>query len=174
MTHLAGLTGQELVHTTISAALGLDRGTVAGHLALLKTVFLIRPLPAWSRSPTGRTTKRPKVHLTDTGLASALQGLDVRRLAATQAPLRGPLVESFVHAELLRQRTWTDQPFSLSHWREANGAEVDIVVEITGTGIVGIECKATVQYPVGRLPRLAGLPGPDRRRLPARHRAVPG
>ena len=143
LVHCTALTGQELVHTGMGTALGLDRSTVAHYLSLLETAFLIRPLPVWSRNPTARTSRRPKVHITDTGLASALQHVDARTLASPQAPLRGPLVESFVHAELLRQRTWTDRPVSLSHWRESGGPEVDLVVETPGAGVVGIECKAS-------------------------------
>ena len=53
------------------------------------------------------------------------------------------MLESFVFAEVRRQSTWLEEPCTLSHYRDRDGFEVDIVVEDVTGGIVGIEVKAS-------------------------------
>lgn len=45
--------------------------------------------------------------------------------------------------ELIRQQTWSRTAFTISHFRESGGAEVDLVLEIRGGKILGIGVKAT-------------------------------
>lgn len=53
------------------------------------------------------------------------------------------LLESFVAAELLRQRTWSAREFSIFHYRNRNknNEEVDLVLEFNDGSIIGIEVK---------------------------------
>ena len=83
---IAASTGTELNMQAASSRLGIDRATLASYLAWMETVFLVHRLPAWSRSPAARTVRRPKVHMTDTGLAASLLGLDARALTIPTAP----------------------------------------------------------------------------------------
>lgn len=143
LRYLAGKTAQELVKTRLADEVGLERHALAGYLPLLETVFLIRELPAWSRNPLGKVTRTPKIHLTDTGLAAHLHGVTPAALAQPIAPLRGQLVETFVHNELLRQLSWSDETLSLFHWRDREGAEVDLVAETSAGLVFGLETKAS-------------------------------
>jgi uncharacterized protein len=62
----------------------------------------------------------------------------------------GPLVESFVAVELMKQSSWCTRDVALSHFRDRNGAEVDVIVEDrTGGRVAGIEIKAGAN-PVAR------------------------
>ena len=45
--------------------------------------------------------------------------------------------------EVARQLTWSDTEASLFHWRDRDGAEVDIVLERPNGDVVGIEVKAS-------------------------------
>ena len=141
---LAGGTATELVRSRLAEATGMDRNTLSGYLPLLDTVFLTRELPAWSRNPLGKVTRHPKGFVCDTGLAASLHGVTAEALARPIAPLRGQLVETFVHNELVKQRTWATNEVTLHHWRDRGGAEVDIVVESADGRVFGIECKSAL------------------------------
>lgn len=157
LTFLAGGTARELVKTKLANSVGIERNTLAGYLSLLDTVFLTRELPGWSRNPLGKVAKHPKLHLCDTGLAAHLHGLDADALAQPVSPLRGQLVETFVHNELVKQRAWSSQEIALYHWRDRQGAEVDLVIETPAGQVYGIECKASLSVTVEDFKWLAKL-----------------
>lgn len=125
----------------LSRDAGIPHNTLKRYLALLQATFLIRLLPAWSRNPGKRFTKAPKLHMTDTGLASHLLGFDATRLAGHPTHW-GRLVETFVVSEIMRQATWSPFPVQASHFRLATGQEVDLVLEDGGGRVVGVEVKA--------------------------------
>jgi hypothetical protein len=83
------------------------------------------------------------MYVTDTGLAAHLQGVAATGLAKPIAPLRGPLVETFAHNEIVRQMEWSDHALILSHWRDRDGAEVDLVIETADGTVFGLEVKAS-------------------------------
>jgi uncharacterized protein len=143
LTLAAAATAQEPNLIKTASELGLYRTTVNRYLTLLETVFLVRSLPAWSRNLYARAVRRPKLHITDTGLAAYLLSVDAEGLAARVSPARGPLVETFIVNELAKQATWSPFRLNLYHWRVSQGAEVDLVVERTNGRVVGIEAKAT-------------------------------
>jgi uncharacterized protein len=142
LSYLASITAQEHNSVHTSNKTGLHRATVNRYLELLEAVFLIHRLPAWSRNPTARVVKHAKVHLTDTGLATALLGISPESLTKPVAPARGALVETFIVNELAKQATWSESEVRLHHWRVSGGAEVDVVLERDDGQIVGIESKA--------------------------------
>ena len=143
LRYLAGETSHELIVTKLAHEIGLDRSTLTNYLPLLATVFLTRELPAWSRNPLGKVTQRPKVHLCDTGVAAALHGVTAEALERPISPLRGQLVESFVHNELVKQRTWCEEDVELYHWRDRDGAEVDLILETADGRVCGVEVKSS-------------------------------
>ena len=99
----ATATASEMNVTTAAGRLGLDRSTVVSYLEWLRTVFLIHELPAWSPNFRSRAVRRPKLHLTDTGLAAHLLGAGPDMLARPATPITGPLVETFAVNEIARQ-----------------------------------------------------------------------
>ncbi|GAA3120888.1 hypothetical protein GCM10017600_15560 [Streptosporangium carneum] len=139
----AASTAQEPNLVKVGSDLQLHRTTVTRYLGLLETVFLIRQVPAWSRNLVARAVRRPKLHVTDTGLATHLIGVDADGLAARISPARGPLVESFIVNEIAKQATWAPFRIGLHHWRISQGAEVDLVLERNNGRVVGVEAKAT-------------------------------
>ncbi len=66
----------------------------------------------------------------------------------------GPLVETFVATELLRQLSWSTNRATLFHFRDRSGIEVDLVLEPPDGRVVGIEVKATS---TSRIDHLRGL-----------------
>ncbi len=140
---MAGSTAQELNVSEASRRLGLHRVTVQSYVDWLHSVFLAEPLPAWSRNLANREIKRPKLHLTDTGLAAALLGLSPDSLARPTSTAAGPLLESFVANEMLRQLSSATRAPSVMHWRQNSRHEVDIVLERPAGDVVAVEVKAT-------------------------------
>ena len=104
------------------------RPTIGDYITLLERLFLLERLPAWHRNRLKRLVKSPKLHLGDTGIASALLGVDAATLAADRA-LLGRLLETFVYQELRRQASWHDAPMTFFHFRDKDRAEVDIVID---------------------------------------------
>jgi len=119
----------------------LTRPTIRDYVTLLARVFLLEELPAWHSNRLRRLVKKPKLHLCDTGLACALLGVNAKGLAMDRA-LLGQLLETFVFQELRRQASWRGEPIRFYHFRDKDGAEVDIVLDIGGMRIAGIEVKA--------------------------------
>lgn len=142
---LAANTSGELVATRIHADSDLgSRGTTDDYIGHLQMTYLVHLLPAWSRNLTRKITRHPKVHIADTGLAAHVLGKDPAALRRPNDPARGPLVETFVVDELLRQTSFLDEPeVRLHHLRDRDGAEIDIVAEASDGRVVAIEVKAS-------------------------------
>jgi uncharacterized protein len=148
---LAARSGNLASFRRLAADLELDDKTVKAHTAMLEELFLVQRLRPWSRNLGSRHVKTPKLLIADTGLLSALIGVDARRYSAVdQGQLAGTLLETFVTMELVKQRTWAATRCELFFYRDARQREVDIVVESASGDIAGIEVKAA-----------ASVSGPD-------------
>ncbi|NEA36698.1 ATP-binding protein [Streptomyces sp. SID13031] len=135
-------TGNELNVSAVANDLGLPGRTVDGYLAVLAQAFLIERIPAWSTNLSKKVIRRPKLVMTDTGLAAHL----IRASSSTTDRIGGPfgqLLETFVANEIRKQLTWSTETPSLWHFRDRDGAEVDLVLEHPDGRVVGIEVKAT-------------------------------
>lgn len=138
---LAGRTAEELNVSKLASEFGWAARTIDAYLAQLSSAFILQLLPAWSVNLTSKVVHRPKIHLLDTGLSSALCGLTAQRLL--DAPDRfGGLLETFVVMELRKQSSWSEAQPSLWHFRDRGGAEVDVVLEYPDGRIVAIEVKS--------------------------------
>lgn len=139
---LAAHAGQLVNHSSYGAALGLSAPTAQKYVSILERLFLLRTVPPWSNNAVSRMTKTPKLHFLDSGLLAALRGLGTRQLVQ-QRELYGPLLESFVAAEVFKLMSWTDKRLRLSHLRTKDQDEVDLVIEDRMGRVIGIEIKAT-------------------------------
>ncbi|MXV98899.1 MAG: ATP-binding protein [Acidimicrobiaceae bacterium] len=137
----AANTGRLFNVSRLAAPFQLSLPTIRDYLTMLERLFLLERLEPWHSNRLKRLIKTPKLHLDDTGLACALLGADPEALRADRG-LLGQLVETFVYQELRRQAGWHGSPTRFFHYRDKDGAEVDIVIE-RGAGLVaGIEVKA--------------------------------
>ena len=140
---VAASTSTELNVAEATSRLGVNRQTFTSYLDWLATVFLAEQVPSWSRNHLERTVRRPKLHITDTGLATALLGLDASALSSQNSTMAGPLLESFVVSEIARQQDSSNVPGRIHYWRDRDGHEVDIVIEQPSGAVVAMEVKAT-------------------------------
>jgi len=141
---LASRTATVLNAATLADAVGLTPDSVRRYLPLVETVFLTLTLPAWSRNVSAQLRRRPKVHLTDAGLAAALVGATPDTMLDPTSTSTGQLLETFVVTELVKLTTWCDDPVALSHYRDADGREADLVLERPDGRVAAIEVKAAI------------------------------
>ena len=141
LLNLAAIQTAQLFNlSAIAAPFQLTRKTIGEYVALLERVYLLERLPPWHSNRTKRLIKTPKLHLGDTGLASALLGASAQTLQRDRT-MFGHLLETFVFQELRRQATWYDSPVDFFHYRDKDQAEVDIVMESDNL-VAGVEVKA--------------------------------
>lgn len=140
---LAAMTGQQLVVARLAEKVAVSRQAVdSTYLPLLETVFMAIRLPAWSRNMLARVTRHPKSYVADTGVAAHLLRVDAAALADPMCPATGPLVETFVVNELIRQQSFGGAEVALSHYRTHDGVEIDVIAEAADGRVGGIEVKA--------------------------------
>lgn len=130
-----------LNYAEVSRTAGLPQTTLKRYITLLENLFLIEYLPAYSGSLTKRMMKTPKLMFTDTGLLSHLQNLSWDKIKF-DSTLAGPLTENFVVAELKKQLAWNKTPVQMLHFRTSTDQEVDIILEMPNSEVVGIEIKS--------------------------------
>jgi predicted AAA+ superfamily ATPase len=138
---LAHYSAQLTNFTQIGGQLGLDDKTARTYLGILEQLFLVKRIEPWFNNRLSRLLKTPKLHFLDSGLLATLQGATTERVASNRG-IFGPLLETFVLSELMKQMGWIDDGYSLSHYRDKEKNEVDFVIENTAAEIVGIEVKA--------------------------------
>ncbi|HOX47267.1 MAG TPA: ATP-binding protein [Myxococcota bacterium] len=139
---VAGQTGRLANVSDLSSPFQLSRPTIRDYLTLLERLFLVEELPPWHTNRTSRLVKTPKLHLLDTGVACALLGLGAEDLWQDRGVL-GQLLETFVVQEIRRQASWLDEDCRLSHFRDRDGVEVDLVLEQGVRRLAGVEIKAS-------------------------------
>lgn len=125
----------------LAGQLGIDAKTSRKYVGILEQVFLVKRLEPWFRNHLSRLIKTPKLHLLDTGLLATLRGLTPERLIHDRNAW-GTLLETFVHAELLKMLPLQDQACRLFHYRDKDQVEVDIVLETDSGQVAGFEVKA--------------------------------
>jgi hypothetical protein len=137
MLLLAGRASGLLNFAGISRDLGMPQTTVKRYVALLETAFLVRTVPAWFRNIGKRLIKSPKLILSDAGLLVHLLGDG----AAIERSF-GPVLENFALMEIVKQASTNPARPAVFHYRSADGAEVDALIEPRGGPIFAVEVKA--------------------------------
>ena len=133
-------TGTLLNVSSLATDLGIARATLDGYLAVLERMYLIRRLPAWHTNASRRLMKTAKIHIVDTGLGAALAGLSKDDFTASRERF-GPLLETWVVAQIEAQSAWSNPSLRCSHFRNKDQLEVDLVLT-QGARVWGIEVKA--------------------------------
>jgi len=144
LRYFASLGQTELVKASLARHIGVSESTVDGYWRTAKIMRLAMEFPAWNRTPHRAVARRPKAALIDTGLASALVGFTEQKANALgNREYYGNLLEQFVALELAKQRTWSEVPFEIFHYRDHKNLEVDLVIETLDGTLIAIEVKAT-------------------------------
>ncbi len=127
---------------TLFEAAGVNRKTALAYERLLTNLLVIEGVPAWTSNRLKRLVLSSKRYLVDAGLFTGVLRLD------TQGVLRdgdvlGRVLDTFVASQLRSELPIDETHPRLFHLRTQQGRhEVDLVAELAGGGIVGIEVKA--------------------------------
>ncbi len=122
----------------------LDRKTVADDLNSLERLMIIEDLPAWAPALRSRTSLRtaPTRHFVDPCLAVAALNASPAKLLK-DLNFFGFLFESLVVREL---RVYMQHSGGrLSHYRDENNLEVDVIIEMEDASWAAIEVKLGVK-----------------------------
>ena len=136
----AGRVGQLLNFSSLGSDAGVSHTTARAWMTILERSYVTFRLRPFHTNIRKRLIKSPKLYFYDVGLACYLMGIERVEQVATH-PLRGPLFENLVVAEVLKHRFNQGRRSNLSFFRDAKGLECDLFYE-SGQAIGAIEIKA--------------------------------
>lgn len=146
LTLVAANQGGELVKARVADGAQIPRNTITAYLDVLRSLYLVDQLPPWTPNLTKREVGRPKAFVSDSALAMRLNRQTEQQLLPLTFDGIGGLFEAFIASELLKQQAWSEQDYQVFHYRDRDGAEVDLVIELDDGNVVGIEVKASSSY----------------------------
>jgi hypothetical protein len=130
-------------HKTIYDAAGINRKTALAYEQLLVNLMVVDHLPAWTSNRVKRLTRAPKRYLVDASLLGGALGVDTNTVLR-DGDLLERLLDTFVTAQLRAEATVAAARPRLYHARQEQGRhEVNVVVELGGQRVIGIEIKST-------------------------------
>lgn len=139
---VAGCVGGILVPARLASQLERDQKTIGRYLDVLELMYLLVRIPAWRSSLRGRVVSKHKPFIVDTALLARL--LRVSGAKSLDARSAGALLENFVAMEIVKQASWIPDRVAISHFRDRDGREVDLILEGWEGGIVAVEVKSSV------------------------------
>jgi len=135
---LAARAGELLNLTDLGKACGVTNNTAKTWLAALEATGLAYTLPPFFSNIEKRLIKSPKVYFADTGLLSALLGIETATQLQSSSQA-GQIWENFTFTELVKNGLGTPGK-NLFFYRDHAGTEVDFVIQ-KAAGIELIEAK---------------------------------
>lgn len=142
---------------TLFEAAGINRKTALAYERLLANLLVVDAVPAWSSNRLKRLVLSPKRYVVDPGLAAGVLGVDVD-LVMRNGDLLSRLLDTFVAAQLRAELAVTPSRPRLHHVRQQQGRfEVDLLAELAGGRLVGLEIKADAAPTTDSARHLAAL-----------------
>ncbi|GAB4112556.1 MAG: ATP-binding protein [Acidobacteriota bacterium] len=122
--HVAALCNGTIVNfTKVANDAQVPRTTVYEYFEILRDTLVLFELPAWRKTVTRKPLASSKYYFFDVGVASALQGRQVR----PGTPEFGPAFETYLMHELSSYCDYRSGE-QLAFWRSTSGFEVDFVM----------------------------------------------
>jgi uncharacterized protein len=129
-------------HAAIFTKAEINRKTADAYEELLTNLFVVERLPAWSTNRIRRLARQPKRYLLDPAMFGTLLRMN-RSAVIRDGEILGRVIDTFVLAQLRPELALSDARPRLFHLRDKNGEhELDIVAELAGERVIGIEVKA--------------------------------
>jgi predicted AAA+ superfamily ATPase len=136
----AGRIGQLLNMSSLAIEVGVDIKTIGSWISILETSFILFRLQPHHKNFNKRIVKMPKLYFYDTGVATALLGVE-NPAQLIYHPLRGSLFENLVILEILKKRYNMAKLGNLFFWRDNVGNEVDLIIQ-TSLQALPVEIKS--------------------------------
>ncbi len=136
-TMLAHLQGETLNFLKLGGNLEVDGKTIRHYLDILVDLLLVRRLHPWYGNVKKRLVKSPRFYVRDSGILHRLLGIsDYDDLLSN--PVLGKSWEGFVIDNILSVLPNHIEPY---YYRTAAGAEIDLVLKLSGRELWAIEIK---------------------------------
>lgn len=127
---------------TLYGAAGINRKTAIAYEQLLANLLVVEAIPSWTSNRLKRLVLSPKRYLVDAALLAGILRLDVNAVLR-DGDLLGRLLDTFVVAQVRAQLALAETRPRLYHLREQQGRhEIDLLGELAGRRLIGIEVKA--------------------------------
>lgn len=136
-TMLAHFQGKELNSSALGASLDVSSKTVRYYIDILNSLLLTRRLNPWHANVKKRLVKSPRIYIRDSGLLHKLLGV-FNSDDLLSHPIAGVSWEGFVVENLLSLLPKGSEAW---FYRTAAGAEIDLVIQLSGKELWAIEIK---------------------------------
>jgi predicted AAA+ superfamily ATPase len=128
---------------TIYEAAGINARTAAAYENLLTNLLVLDAMPAWTTNRLKRLSLTPKRYLVDASLIGGALRVDAEAVLR-DGDLLGRVLDTFVAAHLRAELDVARSRPRLFHLRAEQGHhELDLLAELAGRRVVGIEVKAS-------------------------------
>ena len=142
---------------TLFEAAGINRKTALAYERLLVILAVVEAIPAWTSNRLKRLVLSPKRYVVEPALVGAVLGIDVD-FVIRNGDLLGRLLDTFVAAQLRAELASASSRPRLYHVRQQQGRfEVDLLAELGGGRLIGIEVKADAAPSADSARHLAAL-----------------
>jgi len=141
---LAGRTGQVVNMAALANDVGVSATALRQWLSVLKASYLVFELPPWFENIGKRVIKSPKLYFADVGLVAFLLGIHTPE-QASRDPLRGPLYENLIVADVIKRFCNAGRRPELFFYRDTHGNEVDLLIR-QGRQWLPIEIKSASTF----------------------------
>jgi uncharacterized protein len=130
-------------HKTLYESAGINRMTALDYDDLLTRLFVLEAMPAWETNRLKRLTRTAKRYVIEPALIAAALRLDVPGVLR-DGDLLGRLLDTFVAAQLRAETAVSESRPRLYHLRtQSSREEIDLVAELGGGRVIGVEVKAS-------------------------------
>lgn len=127
---------------TIYDAAGVNRMTALAYEGLLENLLVAERVPAWASNRLKRLVKQPKRYMLDAALVASALRLDAEAVMR-DGNILGRVIDTFVTAQLRAEVPIAEVRPRLHHLRtKERRREVDLIAELAGHDLIGIEIKA--------------------------------
>ena len=137
---LAAWSGKLMDATAICGKLSIARDTFNSYTNALISLCIFERLPPWVRTDYEKVGHKYKIYSTDTGLMAGILHWHEKDVLL-DPDKSGKIVESFVFNELKAQID-LHYGYSLYHYRDRAGREIDFIIESDNGALLGVEVKS--------------------------------
>jgi predicted AAA+ superfamily ATPase len=127
---------------SIYDAAGINRKTAVAYEQLLKNLFVIESVPAWTTNRLKRLSRTSKRYLVDPSLTVGVLRLS-EEAVLRDGDLLGRILDTFVAAQLRAELPVSRTRPRVYHFRQYDGGhEVDLLAELGADQVIAVEIKA--------------------------------
>ena len=119
----------------------LSKETAASYVSALRALYVIDRVPAWNKTDYDRIGKTPKYFAADTGLIANCLSWDEEE-TFLDSDRSGKLIESWVYHEISAIAECSRGRYVISHYRDKDKREIDLLVTDGKEEMLGIEVKS--------------------------------